>query len=376
MIQDGLSGGAIEGVIMSPRNEPRTRLASFLSDLRRTHPSAERLADPQFYAGTVPQAHHMYLTDYPHYVGQLTTASFQAHQIRQYVTDTLDWQYELNVSAIISPTVVVDDLHGRWARIATELALETVAQYNDPRPLLISLVVGEAALQQGNALDRWIQEVADLNAGFYLIANRRSRDYQQDFEPDALASLLRTCYYLAELRQRTVVTGYADMVTLLLHAVGVIATGAGWYTNLKQFYLARFERSQGGPPHPRYSSLPLLNSIFFAELDSIHRGAAVANVLSGTPLDGRFNGNTIPSLVPWSRSEAALHHWHVLTAITRIPTGIGISARLDAAQAAVAQASTLYRQMARLTSFDHKTNATHLHSWSTGLNRFRSQFGV
>jgi hypothetical protein len=93
-------------------------------------------------------------------------------------------------------------------------------------------------------------------------------------------------------------------------------------------------------------------------------------------MDGRFNSNTAPSLVQWPRDHAALHHWHVLTAITRIPTGIGITARLDAAQAAVRQATALYRQLVPLTSFSSKTNASHLHSWSTGLNRFRSQAGI
>ena len=286
--------------------------------LRRSYPSAELLADPQFYVGTVPQAHNMYLTDYPHYVRGLTTSSFRAHEIRQYVTDTLTWQYGLDVSSVISPTVVVDDVHGRWAQIATELARATVTQYNDRRPLLISLAIGEAALRQGNDLDRWIQGLADLNVpGFYLIVSRDSADYQQDFESEALASVLRACYYLAELRRRTVVVGYADMVTLMLHAVGVTATGAGWYSNLKQFHMTRFEQRRGGPANPRYSSLPLLNSIFLAELDGIHRGAAVANVLSGTSMDGRFNSNTAPSLVQWPRDHAALHHWHVLTAITR-----------------------------------------------------------
>ena len=335
MIPDGLTGGAIEGVIMSPRNEPRARLGPILSGLRLTYPSAELLVDPQFYAGTVTQPHPMYLEGYGHYVKGLTAGSFPAQAVRRYVADTLAWQYQLDVSAIISPTVVVDDLHGPWARIAAQLAAETVAQYNDPRPLLISVVIGEGVLQQGNALDRWIQRLADVGAGFYLIIHRHSQDYLQDFNPAALASLLRTCYYLTELRKRTVIVGYADMVTLLLHAVGVTATGTGWFTNLKQFNMARFEKRRGGPAHKRYSSLPLLNTIFFSELDGIYRGAAVASVLSGTALDGRFNGNNSPSTVAWSRSDAALHHWHVLTAITKLPTGIGISSRLDAAQAAI-----------------------------------------
>lgn len=66
MIQQGLNGSAIEGVIMSPGNESRAGLASFLSELRVSHPSAQLLADPQFYVGTVPNAHEMRLGDYGH----------------------------------------------------------------------------------------------------------------------------------------------------------------------------------------------------------------------------------------------------------------------------------------------------------------------
>ena len=377
MIQEGLVSGAIEGVIMSPRNEPRERLASFLARTRVTHPSAEILVDPQFYVGTVPQAHHSYLPKYPHYEPKLTLSSFKAPKIRQYVAATLAWQCELNVSAVISPTVAVDDLQGPWAQVAQRLARETVAQYSDNKPLLISIVVGESALRQSDHLDRWIDGLAELNvAGFYLVVDRDSEDYQQHFEATALASLLRTCYSLAGLRDYMVVVGYADMVTLLLHAVGVAATGAGWYSNLRQFYMTRFQKRRGGPAKPRYSSLPLLNSIFLTELEGIYRAAGLGNVLSGTPLDGRFNGNTEPSRVDWPKIEAALHHWHVLTEITRIPTGTGTTARLDAAQAAVQQAAALYRQLGSSSSFTPRTDASHLDSWSDGLERFRTQAGV
>ena len=121
-------------------------------------------------------------------------------------------------------------VHG--ATVATRLTRETITQYNDNRPLLISLVVGESALRQSNHIDRWIDGLAELDvAGFYLVVDRDSADYQQHFEATALASLLSTCDSLAELRDWRVVVGYADMVTLLLHAVGVTATGAGWNSN-------------------------------------------------------------------------------------------------------------------------------------------------
>ena len=377
MIQQGVAGAAIDGVIMSPRNEPRERLATFLARSRANQPSAQLLADPQFYVSTIPNANDLYLPKYPYYTRGLTASSFQVPHISDYVRKTLDWQYGLDVSAIISPTVVVDDLQGAWAPVATSLARETVAQYNDQRPLLISLVVGENALRDGSLVDAWLDGLGELDvAGFYVIVRRDSQDYRQYFEATALASLLRLCYYLGELRGRKIVIGYTDMVTLLLHAAGAASSGAGWFANLRQFHMARFDEGRGGPGRARYSSLPLLNSIFLAELDAIHRRGGVGNVLSGTPLDGRFSGNALPSAVSWLRREAALHHWHVLTEITKIPAGVGISTRLDAAQVAVQQATALYQQIAPLTSFTSTTDSSHLDSWSDGLSQFRNQAGV
>ena len=377
MIQQGITGGAIGGVIMSPRNEPRGSLASFLTSIRLSHPIADLLADPQFYVGTLSQAHEMNLREYPHYVPGLTLTSFGAQEVRRYVDAALEWQSGLDVSAVISPTVVVDDLQGPWALIATKLAQETITRYGGNRPLLITLAVSEGALRQRNSVEVWLRGLAELDVpGFYVIVNRDSQDYRQHFDATALASLLQACYFLAWKRKYRVVVGYIDMVTLLLHATGVTATGAGWFSNLRQFHMTRFEKTRGGRAPKRYSSLPLLNSIFVTELGGIYRGAGVGNVLSGTPLDGRFMGSTDPTQVNWSRSEAAVHHWHVLDEITKIPIGAGISNRLDVALGAIQRATALYRQMTPYAGFTPKTDASHLLRWSDGLSQFRSRMGV
>ena len=52
-IEQGLASGSIGGVIMSPRDETPTNLASFLTDIATNQPSVERLVDPQLYAGAI-----------------------------------------------------------------------------------------------------------------------------------------------------------------------------------------------------------------------------------------------------------------------------------------------------------------------------------
>ena len=377
-VERGLADGSIQGVIMSPRDETPANLATFLSEIRDNEPSAERLADPLFHVGAIGQVRPGMLIRYPHYRSNLVPTSFNTSTIGDFVRRTLDWQYELDVSAVVSPTVIVDNFGTRWEQIAMMMAQETTNQHNDPRPLLISLVVEEAALRQPTYVDVWLDELTQLNVdGFYLVVLRQSSDYRQQYDQEVLASLLRVCYSLGELNQYRIYLGYTDMVTLLLHAVGVHGTGSGWSSTLKQFTLRRFLPSTwGSQPRPRYSSRPLLNSIFITELDGIYNGGGLTYVLSGTGYDTPFTGATNPENVLWPRDNAALHHWRVLADISQAPSGATIGDRLDSARDLVTQARSVYALTGAFVPFTAATGSTHLDQWLDALNRFRSDMGV
>ncbi len=377
-IESGLSDGSIQGVIMSPRDELPGNLASYLNSLRDSHPSAERLVDPLFHIGTVSSASDGKLPRYPHYNSQLTPRSFSATNIQNFVRDTLDWERGLSVSAFVSPTVMVDDLSNQWAQIAMMLAQDTISQHDGDKPLLISLVIGEEALRQRALVDSWLDDLTMLDVdGFYLVIRRTDETYRQNYDPDILASLLNVCFSLAEVNQYRVFAGYMDMVTLLLHAVGVTGTGAGWYATLKQFTLRRFQQSTGGrQARARYSSRPLLNSIYMTELDSIYYGRRLPDVISGTTFDTRFGGNTNPENVPWPPRDSALHHWQVLDGIIQSIAGNTISDRLDSARNLIALAYATYVQVGALVPFTSETGPTHLDQWREALDRFRNDAGV
>ena len=377
-IERGLANGSIQGVIMSPRDMSPGNLASFLSSIQTAQPNSDRLVDPQFYAGTIWPVREGRLGDYNHYEPHLTPLSFSPSEIHRFVNLTLQWQYGLDLSAVTSPTVIVDDLGSQWAQIAMMLAQETVSQHDGSKPLLISLVVGEDALRQRAQTDGWLNDLTQLDAdGFYLVVRRSSEGYRQSYDPDVLASLLRVCYSLGELNQYRVLVGYTDMATLLLHAVGVAGTGAGWFAGLRQFGLRRFQPASGGrPPRSRYSSRPLLNSMFVTELDTIYRRGLITQVLSNTPFDGRFNGLTNPENVPWPANEAALHHWQVLSDISQSTSGAQLNVGLDSARNLIVQAITVYTAIATLIPFTPETGPTHLDQWLDALNRFRSDAAV
>ena len=377
-IQQGIADGSIQGVIMSPRDETPAKLASFLSEIQDDYPNTERLVDPQLYVGTIWPVRDGKLPEYGYYRQSLTPNSFSVAEVQRFVRLTLDWQSGLDVSAVVSPTVRVDDLNSQWAQIAMMFAQETIARHDRTKPLLISLVVAEDALRQRGLVDNWLDDLTQLDVdGFYLVIRRSSEIYRQHYDPEVLCSLLRVCYSLAEVNQYRVFSGYTDMVTLLLHAVGVTGTAAGWYATLKQFTLRRFQPVSGGrPARVRYSSRPFLNSIYMTELDGIYSGGGVARVLSGTPFDGQFNGPPNPENVPWPLDESARHHWRVLADISTSLSGNTLGDRLDSAHTLIAQALALYTQMATLVTFATETGQTHLEQWLKALERFRFEASI
>ena len=374
-IERGLQAGTIQGVIMSPRDESPRKLVSFLTELQEANPEAELLVDPQFHIGAIQGLAAVgHLSEYDHYRSRLNPSSFNPRTTTSFVQDVLEWQNELDVTAILSPTVMVNDLDGQWAQVASMLAQETIDQHNGDKPLLISLVVEEDALRQRGQVDEWLDDLTGLEAdGFYIVVRRRDESYRQNYDPVVLTSLLRVCYSLAEVNEYRVFAGYTDMASLLLHAVGVEGTGSGWSAGLRQFILRRFRGDRGGrQPRPRYSSGPLLNSIYIYELDAIYNGGLVEEVLSGSPLDRRFNDTRNPEDVDWSPEESALHHWYVLNDIVESLAGDTLEARLDSAGDSVALALATYAQIRPVVGFSPGTGSQHLQDWQEALQNFRS----
>ena len=378
-ISRGLRDGAIRGAIMSPRDDSPDNLASYLRDVRQNHPEAEMLVDPQFHIGAIPGlTRTRHLSKYPHYRNRLNASSFTARTTPAFVAATLEWQNSLDVSAVLSPTVMVDDLNDQWAQVALTLAQESIYQHRDEsRPLLISLVVEEDALRQRSQVDDWLDDLTALDAdGFYIVVRRRDDTYQQNYESTILSSLMRVCHSLAEINEFRVFVGYTDIAGLLLHAVGIEGTGTGWYGNLRQFTLRRFEETSGGrTPLTRYSSSLLLNSIYVYELSAIYSSGLATEVLSPTLYD-RFNDTTDPITIGWPLEESTLHHWSVLNAIVdSVPTG-SLGDRLDSVHDSIVQALATYAQVSQAHRFSPDTGSQHLLQWQEALRTFRLDLGA
>ena len=246
-------------------------------------------------------------------------------------------------------------------------------------PLYLSVVVNEEALRSNEDTDEFLDTVSRLDVGgFYLIVRRTQVAYRASFEPQSLQGLLRFCYSLAELNDFEVIVGYADLIGMMLHAVGVTATGSGWFNSLRQFTFRRFEPSTGGrQPRPRYTSGLLQNSILVSELDDLFALGQLPQVVSNTSYDAVFSGNVNPLNVPWSRDDSVLHHWNVLNeVVTNVGSG-RMQLRLDSAVQLISNAAGLYSNLLMQgAQFETESGPGHLDQWRVALEGFRNSFGI
>ena len=77
-----------------------------------------------------------------------------AAKIERYAGETLDFQGNMDLDRLLSPTVILQTFADRWTQIAFQLAEASVAHHAtmaSPRPLNLSFVINESALDSRQA---------------------------------------------------------------------------------------------------------------------------------------------------------------------------------------------------------------------------------
>ena len=377
-IENGIADGTIDGMILSPHDLDRLPLEQFVESVAASYPEAERLIDPLlhtlYYRGALKATSR--LPQYDYFQLAQNSPNITPSDVQRIVDLCLNWQDRLMVTNVLSPTHNVDDFGDASANVAWAFAEEAAKRYSGEKPLLLSFVVNESALVDRGAVDQWTKRIATLNpSGFYFVVNRSSYQYAQVFNVDALISLLLVCCYLTEECGFKVIVGYSDFLTLPLHSVGVTNTAAGWHQGLKQFSYRRFRSSRGGPGTDRYTSKPLLNSIYDSELSAIYNAGQINTVVSGTKNDVDAINLALGIGQRVKPDVIVRHHWEVLAQTVNSVAGRTITDRLDIATDLITRASAVYRQLASVASFSHETGPAHLQDWSRALIAFRTLTG-
>lgn len=380
-INKGLRRDIVEGVVLSPQYEKPENLRKYVLVIAKSFERKMIVVDPQFYVTALegPKKEGR-LPEYPYYRSGLTRRQLRSpRNISRIVHKTLDYEMKLPVTQLITPTVLIQRTDESFFEFALQLAEGSMEYHSNMKgapPLLVSLVISEDILKSRTSTDELLDGITLYDvSGFYVIVDHRFSSYDPQFKIEVLSNLLYLTYSLSELNDFKVVFGYSSFVGLLLHAVGASFTACGWFGTSKRFSVARFRPSTGGrPARPRYSSIPLLNSILVSpELSTSRDVGKLDEVLTGTSFDGGFRTNFSEAEAAWSMETSVLHHWEALTSQTNeIVSQGGIRARVDYLLGMIDEAETLYEELfGKGVQFEVGSGRGHLDKWRDAILDFR-----
>tara|TARA_R110002073_G_scaffold96276_2_gene222587 strand:+ start:9393 stop:10583 length:1191 start_codon:yes stop_codon:yes gene_type:complete len=376
-ITDAFTDGSTSSVIFSPRNEKKDNLNAYIAELRSTG-TFTLMMDPQFHICTQTPPKDSYLPkDYGYYQPGLTAHNFtKAAKIQGYAADTLNFQHAMDLDRLLSPTVILSTFSDRWTQIAFQLSEASVAHHasmSSPKPLMLSFVICETALDSRTEVDQFLDELTTYDVdGFYICIVRDEATYTQHFDADRLAHLMYATYVLGELNNFEVVFGYSDYLGLPLRAAGASAFSSGWSQSLRQCHANTFIKvdRMGRRPLVRYSSSPLLNTILLSELEQIHGFGMLNDVLSNVSLDAEISRATSPESSNWNERLSERHHWQVLADVDST-FGSGVRGNMRGLLTRVVQAQSIYQDLeTRGVRFSRNCNGSHLPEWEEAIKEF------
>jgi hypothetical protein len=383
-IDDAIERNIISGVILSPQYEKPSNLKKYVSSLSRKFPKISIVLDPQFYVAALQEPKNEgRLSEYPYYPSQLNRRTLRSTaKINDYARKTIDYQVKMRLTNMLSPTILFNSINESSFEFALQLAEASIEYHSSltkPPRLYASIVMSEDILKSRNSTDELLDEITLLDvSGFYVLIDHASSSYHPQFNYEILTNILYLTYSLSVLNDFRVVFGYSSFVSLLLHAVGVTNTACGWFGTTKQFSINRFRPSSGGrPARPRYSSIPLLNSILVTpELSTCNHFGLLDKVLTGTSFDAVLRANT--SSDSWPMSTSILHHWEALSNTTRNLLKLSdVASRLDYMLKAIEKARKLYNILkSKGVQFEMRSSDAHLDNWNNAIMDFRKRLSI
>lgn len=377
---EGLKRGSLDGVIFSPRDITLEKLRNSIGEIRRSHPKAEVLFDPQFFAcfaGVDPTARlGNLLEDYSAYFQPRRRSQLLSEKmVKEDLKKTFDFQRKLDVTTIIAPNIIIPrSFDSTESAIAMDFIQNTRACCSDKkikRPVFATLAVSRDALIDKEELSRFLNDLTGLEDrpdGFYvLIAVNSSEAKAETYHADVIGGWMLINHAL-NLNGYQVINGYSDILTSFLGAAGGYAGATGWWSNLRNFSLDRFvpTASGGRQPVERYLSVRLLNRITYYELDALR--TIEPKALNGLKTDDFYKTGSPPS-----RSEEVGQSWEAIKELNRQLVRSDTVQSLQECLKAIEEARNLYINASTRVAFDPKSDDSHLDPLSEGIQLFGKQ---
>jgi hypothetical protein len=387
-IRDGLERDVIDGVIASPRDIRLETLGDLFNDVEAINPNADRLFDPQFYAcfhTALPGARMGQLIegDYTYFGSRRRAGLERETNVRSDIRACLEFQADLNVTAFISPNIVVRrSLDSREAVIAKSFvrnAAEVRDELNLELPLYATLAISIPALLNRQELHGVLSDLTALDVppnGFYILIENPEGDVPPWLiEPEALANWLLINHSL-KINGFEVINGYSDILSPYLGATGADAGAGGWWTTLKTFSLRRFEATAGGGRFPvaRYTSCALLKSVRYNEFDALRQ--EIPDIVNGLPSDSLYD--PAKGSKPDDYSDEALQNWDAIKDLNdELIKPDDLAGSLEACRDALAEAEQYYVNAAEAgVALRDRSNEQHIDAIRDALASFERQAEV
>lgn len=273
MFQDGhnsgpamdaaIGDGLVDGVIWSPADQRPDKLVEKIDTA--TKQKLIQAVDPQLYVARFEDANFKKLGEHSTFDVPMSARHLSAVRIPALVTAVLGFQRnQSGLTHIVSPSVAVNSMNARSAQTAFDLAEMSVEDHRaseDARPLLISVAVEAAVLQDEKSVNRLLNELTTLEAdGFYLLL-----DVRRGGRPDIMRDTRANSYYLIQTlasNDYVVWVGYSGNDALAFRDAGAQVTGIGIHQKLQSWSPDNWAVSTGGrAPLPRIQLNTVLGSL-------------------------------------------------------------------------------------------------------------------
>jgi hypothetical protein len=379
-ITSGLRSKVIDGVIVSPRDIRIDNMKTKIVEYRTIDARTELYFDPQLYAAFSPVGDGnklgYLLEDYSEYFKpyrrtQLTKES----SITELLTRSINFQKGITeLSAIISPNIIIprslDSIETVISMNFIRLAKDISTQLSVKKPLYVTLAISREALFKEAEIIEFVNELTALDRppdGFYLLIGARSQDARSEIFNADVISIWMYLNYALSLNGFSVINGYSDLMSPFLSAALGAGAATGWWSNLRNFSIERFEPAagKGRLPIPRYLSCALLNRITFSELDLIR---TMPQILNGLPTDSDYPVGGEPM-----RSKEVLQSWESLKKlITEVNEDTNSPAEaVEKCKSMIEKAIVLYERITVRYNLDQKSNEDHLPALQEGIGLFK-----
>ena len=376
----GLTGGLIDGVILSPRDQRFQGVGDRIRGLTAAKTDADILIDPQLYAtfaASVEAARMGNLPAWPYFSPLRRSALELGAEVDRVLRETMEHMIALPVTGIIAPNIHISrSFDSREAVIAKSFIRNARGIYRDlgdDRPLYATIAVSREALLERADFEEFLNDItmiADRPDGFYVLISSRGAEAQSDvFHADVIARWLLLNYSL-KINGFGVINGYSDVLAPFLGSVGGDAGCTGWFSNLRVFSLDRFQPQPSGGRRPikRYLSTRLLNRVTFTERDAL--SGIVPAVTNGLPRDADYDPE------PDATSEM-LQSWEALGDLARRLVLDDMEAALTACSTAITRAEATYSEVAEAgVTLDRKSGDGHLEPLREGITAFKEMAGL